>query len=94
MKLPDKPGLHVKIASPTQIFYDGQAVSVSAVNEVGNFDILEGHANFFTLLTEGEAIVFDGYQYFNFPITKGVMKVTNNDVSLFVDIEPVYSASR
>lgn len=90
MKHPTRPELRVKIWSPTQTYYHGLAMSVSARNKVGPFDILSGHANFFTMLEEGHIVVNDGYQNFSFPINKGIMKVSNNEVTLFVDIEPVY----
>lgn len=89
-KISDEPKLHVKVLSPTQTLYDGTAVSVSAVNEVGPFDILADHANFFSLLVEGTIAINNNFQNFNFPISKGIMKVTNNTVTLFVDIEPAY----
>ena len=92
-KLPNNPDLQVRILSPTQTLYDGKAVSVSAKNEVGPFDILAEHANFFSLLVDGHVVVNNGFQDFSFPITKGIMKVTNNVVTLFVDIEPAYVTS-
>lgn len=42
--------LKVKILSPTQTIYDGEAVSISSVNSMGKFDILPYHANFITLV--------------------------------------------
>lgn len=42
--------LKVKILSPTQTIFDGEAVSVSSVNTDGKFDILPFHANFITLV--------------------------------------------
>ncbi|HXH27215.1 MAG TPA: hypothetical protein VNG90_04930 [Candidatus Acidoferrum sp.] len=88
---PDNPlKLHVKILSPTQTLYDSLAVSVSAINEVGPFDILADHANFFSMLTTGDVIVNNNIQNFTFHVTKGIIKVTNNTVICFVDIEPGY----
>lgn len=42
--------LKVKILSPTQTIFDGEALSVSSVNTDGTFDILPFHANFITLI--------------------------------------------
>ncbi|HLC88193.1 MAG TPA: hypothetical protein VJG66_04030 [Patescibacteria group bacterium] len=42
--------LNVKILSPTQTIFEGEAVSVSSVNTEGKFDILPYHANFITLV--------------------------------------------
>jgi hypothetical protein len=45
-----KNTLTVKIISPTQTIYDGEAYSISSVNSLGKFDILPYHANFITLV--------------------------------------------
>ena len=84
MKLSSTPKLTVKVVSPTQIFYDGPAVSVSAVNKVGPFDILENHANFFSLITAGDIVVNSGVQELHFPVTHGIVKATNNNITLFI----------
>lgn len=76
--------IKVKVLSPTQAFYDGPAVSVSAINKVGPFDVLANHANFFSLLTKGDIVVNTGTQSLTFPITHGILKVHNNNVTLFI----------
>lgn len=85
-----EPKLLVKVLSPTQTYYNGIAVSVSAINRIGPFDILAGHANFFSLLSACNVMINTGFQELTFPITKGIMKVKSNNVTLFVDIEPAY----
>lgn len=45
-----KNTLTVKILSPTQTIYDGEALSISSANSLGKFDILPYHANFITLV--------------------------------------------
>jgi len=95
MKAVGEPNLRVRILSPTKTHYDGQAVSVSANNKVGRFDILAQHANFFSLLTEGEIVVDTGPGTpIHLPVSQGIVKVTNNTVTFFVDIEPSYVAER
>lgn len=42
--------LNVKIMSPTQTIFEGQAFSVSSKNSTGAFDILPFHANFITMV--------------------------------------------
>lgn len=90
MKKPDEPVLTVRIISPTKTHYAGKAVSVSATNKVGPFDILADHANFFSILDECQVVVNTSTQNFTFPITQGIIKVANNAVTLFADIEPAY----
>jgi F0F1-type ATP synthase epsilon subunit len=51
----EKPVLHVKISTPTEVLFEGDASSVSSVNSQGAFDILPKHANFVTLV-KGEPI--------------------------------------
>ena len=84
MKLKSEPKLTVKVVSPTQIFYEGPALSVSATNRVGDFDILENHANFFSLITEGDIVVNTGAQELRFPVTHGIVKASNNTITLFI----------
>ena len=90
MKLTGEPKLHVQVIAPTQTYYDGPAHSVSAVNKVGPFDVLADHANFFSLLEQGAVVVASGSQTLKFPVSKGLIQVHNNNVLLFVDIEPAY----
>lgn len=53
----DKNLLKVKILSPTQTIYDGEAVSVSSMNSFGKFDILPFHANFITLVQKTPVVL-------------------------------------
>ena len=87
MKLKGEPRLRARVLSPTQTLYDGPALSVSAINKVGPFDILADHANFFSLLSEGDIVINTGFQLLTFPIHHGIVKVKNNSVTLFIDIE-------
>lgn len=90
MKLTGEPKMRVRVMSPTQTLYSGPALSVSANNKVGAFDILADHANFFSLLSEGNIVINTGYQPLSFPIQHGIVKAKNNDITLFIDIEPAY----
>jgi F0F1-type ATP synthase epsilon subunit len=78
--------LKVKVFSPYQTYYQGEAISISALNQTGPFDVLGGHANFFSLLVAGQVVVRTGFTELKFPINHGVIKVTNNEITLFVDV--------
>jgi F0F1-type ATP synthase epsilon subunit len=84
MKVTGEPRLKVKVISPTQTYYDGPALSVSAINKVGPFDILAQHANFFSLITQGDIVVNTGSQELRFPVTHGIVKASNNVITLFI----------
>lgn len=76
----------VKIFSPYQVYYQGEATSLSATNRTGPFDILPGHINFFSLLTGGTITVNTGFQQLEFQIGRGVLRVSRDNVTLFADV--------
>ena len=45
-----KPVMAVKVYAPFQVYFEGDAYSVSAVNATGPFDILPKHHNFLCML--------------------------------------------
>jgi F0F1-type ATP synthase epsilon subunit len=87
---PNTPVLSVKIIAPTRKLFEGSAVSVTAANKVGMFDVLVDHANFFSILTPSDVIVDTGNGKITFPVSQGLIKVKNNVVTLFVDIQSAY----
>lgn len=89
-KADQAPTILVRVLAPTKKLYDGMAVSITARNKVGQFDVLAGHANFFSLLSESQVVINTGSQNLTFPISGGLLKVKSNTVTLFVDIEPAY----
>ena len=76
----------VKIFSPYQTYYQGEAISLSASNQTGPFDVLPGHINFFSLLSGGQVVVNTGFQRLEFEIARGILRVNGNDVTLFADV--------
>jgi F0F1-type ATP synthase epsilon subunit len=78
--------LNVIARAPFHKYYEGQAVAVSASNEVGKFDILPGHADFFSVMTPGEVVIQTDTDIINFPISNGIITVRGDKVMLFVNI--------
>ena len=84
------PILHVKIISPKETIFDGEAFAVSSENSIGPFDILAEHANFITII-EGQPIVVRLPEKnkepltFNFPLA--IIYNINNKVSIYTDIQ-------
>lgn len=76
---------HLKVYSPFKVYFDGDIVSVSAINTTGPFDILAGHHNFLTLLAPCE-IVIRGTSEDKIKITRGIMHVKADDVIVFLDV--------
>jgi F0F1-type ATP synthase epsilon subunit len=60
--------LNVMARAPFNKYYEGPAKSVSAANGVGKFDILPGHANFFSVMVPGEVVIETDKDVVNFMI--------------------------
>lgn len=83
----DHTGMHVKIYAPFKVYFDAQALSVTALNRVGPFDILPGHHNFISLLAPGPIIVRNVDQPdFKMNISRGVIHVKADEVRVFLDV--------
>lgn len=79
--------LKINVSSPFNIYYDDVAISLSAKNLSGDFDILPGHHNFICLLLPCTvAIRTTNNQIQNIDITGGLLHVKKNIVQLFLDI--------
>jgi F0F1-type ATP synthase epsilon subunit len=82
----DKLELSVIARAPFHVYYEGSAQVVSATNEIGPFDILPGHADFFSILDPGEVTIDTGAEPVTFEISNGIVAVRNDEVMLFVNI--------
>lgn len=78
--------LTVIARAPFHVHYEGKAHAVSARNRVGPFDILPGHADFFSMLIPCDVVIETDKDAISFPIQNGIITVRDNDVMLFVDI--------
>lgn len=81
-----KQTMHVKIYSPYKVYFDGDALSVSAESETGPFDILPKHHNFITLLEPCDAVVRTDKGDQTIRISGGVMHVKADDLVVFLDV--------
>ncbi|HUD07245.1 MAG TPA: hypothetical protein VMR34_05140 [Candidatus Saccharimonadales bacterium] len=78
--------IQVKVYSPFKTFFDGSATSISAVNATGPFDILPSHHKFITLLSEGDVVIRSKTGEQKIPAEKGIMRVSNNRVVVYLGI--------
>lgn len=79
--------MRVKVHSPFKVYYDDEAVSLSAANKTGPFDILPRHKNFMSLLSPCNVVVrATGKPDFSLPVTRAVMHVKANQVTIFLDV--------
>jgi F0F1-type ATP synthase epsilon subunit len=78
--------LKVVARAPFHVYYEGPANVVTATNKVGTFDILPGHADFFSMLTPGDVFIETESESINFKINHGIVTVRDNEVMLFVNM--------
>lgn len=79
--------MRVKVYSPFNDYYEGQAFSLSAENITGPFDILPKHHSFISLLSPCEMVVrtvSKGDQ--RIKISGGIMHVKADQVIVFLDV--------
>ncbi len=78
--------MQVKVFSPYRVYFNAEADSISAENDTGPFDILPNHHNFMTLVNGGDMMIRIGKEEKKLRITKGVMHVRDNQVTVFLDV--------
>lgn len=79
--------LNVQARSPFQVYLQGEALVVTASNTVGKFDILPGHANFFTVINpDSEVIIGTEDEDTRIQVSNGIVSVKDDEVLLFLDI--------
>ena len=85
--------LKLKVSSPEKLLYEGEAKAVSSVNERGPFDVLSAHQNFITLIREKLVIYDKSGEKQDIPVQRGVMRVHENEVTIFLGVEAFEQAA-
>ncbi len=82
-----KPTMAVKVYAPFQVYFEGDAFSVSAVNATGPFDILPKHHNFLCMLVPCTLTVqpVEGTAK-SIKIHRALMHVKADRVVVFMDV--------
>ena len=79
--------MRVKVYSPFKVYYDADANSISAENDTGPFDILARHKNFMTLVHPCELVIrAEGKEDFKIRITRAIMHIKADEVTVFLDV--------
>jgi F0F1-type ATP synthase epsilon subunit len=78
--------VRVKVYSPFKVYFDDNALSISAVNGTGPFDILPKHHNFITLLLPCELAIRTPRGDQKIRIGGGIMHVKADQVTVFLDV--------
>src|SRR5665647_223590 len=83
----NKPCMHVKIYSPFNVYFEGDAYNISGENATGPFDILPRHHNFIAILSPRELVVTsvnNGVSLIK--VAGGIMHVKKDKVSVFLQV--------
>jgi F0F1-type ATP synthase epsilon subunit len=78
--------LNLIVRTPEKTIYQGEAKAVSSVNERGPFDVLGAHQNFITLIKDSLSIVDTQGEKQDIPVQDGVMRVHENEVTVFLGV--------
>jgi F0F1-type ATP synthase epsilon subunit len=81
-----KPTMDVKVYAPFKVYFEGKAVSITAVNETGPFDVLPHHHNFLCMLVPCELIIQTPFDTQKVKISRALMHVKAEKVTVFVDV--------
>ena len=80
------PKMAIKVYAPFQVYFEGEALSLTAVNETGPFDILPHHHNFLCMLVPCELVIKTPTDVKKIKISRALMHVKSEKVTVFVDV--------
>ncbi|MDN5275128.1 MAG: atpC [Candidatus Saccharibacteria bacterium] len=81
-----KPTIAIKVYAPFKVYYEGDGYSISAVNDIGPFDILPKHHNFLCMLVPCNLVIESPEGQKIIKISRALMHVKANRVVVFVDV--------
>lgn len=81
-----KPTMAVKVYAPFKVYFEGDAYSISAVNDTGPFDILPRHHNFLCMLVPCVLKVRSAEGVKEVKIHRALMHVKGDSVVVFMDV--------
>ena len=77
----------IKVVDAEQILINTEAVSLSARNRKGKFDILANHQPFICLLSRGDVIIRKPDKKAEaFTIEKGILRIAENQAVIMVNL--------
>ncbi len=79
--------IKVVARAPFKLYFEGPALSLSARNAIGKFDVLPGHADFFSMIEPGEVYIepVEGDPV-SFQVANGIVTVRGDEVMLFANM--------
>lgn len=81
-----KPVMSVKVYAPFQVYFEGDAYSISSINATGPFDILPHHHNFLCMLSPSTMSIQTPDGEKKIKISRALMHVKADRVVVFMDV--------
>lgn len=81
-----KPTIAVKVYAPFKVYFEGEAYSISAVNNTGPFDVLPKHHNFLCMLVPCMLTIQSPNGSQTIKVNRALMHVKSNRVVVFMDV--------
>ncbi len=75
---------HLTIASPSEVFFDGDATEVSLPGTEGNFQVLAQHEPLITTLRKGVITYKTEHDGNTVPVESGVVEVAENRCTILL----------
>ncbi len=83
---PKNPSMDIKVYAPFKVYFEGKGYSISAVNEIGPFDVLPRHHNFLCMLLPCDLVVKTLIDTKTIKISRALMHVNAERVTVFIDV--------
>ncbi len=81
-----KPTMSLKVYAPFKVYFEGDAHSISAINETGPFDVLPKHHNFLCMLVPCDLVIETPDGQKKIKIHRALMHVKADHVTVFMDV--------
>ncbi len=81
-----RPNLFISVRSREEIYFEGEAYSLTSYNDKGVFDILPQHANFISLIDKYIKIIKPDGSELKLDIVSSVLHVIMNRVTVYFNI--------
>lgn len=74
----------VKIMNREQVLYEGEAESITSVDDTGEFDVLDKHSNFIALIRDKLVIRETAGPSQEFSLKYGILHIQKKDIRIFL----------
>lgn len=82
----DLDHLTITVKDRSGELFQGKALTVSSLNHVGPFDVMARHSNMVTTIQEKIVLQTSPEQFQTIELNSGLLRVTNNQVEVFVGL--------